>query len=122
MEILYEKLFKHYSDSEMPLKKLSYLIYKHTLHWFIGIINIINNDTEMATHFNAYFSSVFTCEDMHGLQVYLLHVDSTSSALLNDSIEITPTVVFNKLMIWLCKIYNKSPRPNSWPIIINKSV
>ena len=33
-------LAKHYNNSEMHLKKyFSYLIYKHTLQWFIGIIN-----------------------------------------------------------------------------------
>ena len=50
----------------------------------------------MATNFNEYFSSVLTCEDLIGIPTD----NSSSSPLLNDSIciEITPTVVFNKLM------------------------
>jgi len=69
----------------------------------------------MATHFNEYFSSVFTCEDTADIPT----VDSTGSPLLDDSFEITPTVVFNKLTALQS---NKSPGPDGWPITIIKSV
>ena len=69
----------------------------------------------MATLFNEYFSSVFTCKDITSIPT----VDSTGSPVLNDSIEITPAVVLNKLMA----IQNsKSPGPDGWPIAIIKSV
>ena len=69
----------------------------------------------MATLFNEYFSTVFTCEDITNIPT----VDSTGSPLLDDFIEITPTVVFNKLMALQ---NNKSPGPEGWPITIIKSV
>ena len=69
----------------------------------------------MATLFNEYFSSVFTCEDITSIPT----VDSTGSPLLNDSIEITPAVALNKLMALQ---NSKSPGPNGWPITIIKSV
>jgi len=74
----------------------------------------IHSDAEMATHFE-YFSSGFTCEDTADIPT----VDSTGSPLLDDSIEITPTVVFNKLTALQS---NKSPGPDRWPITIIKSV
>ena len=75
----------------------------------------IHSDTEMATHFNKYFSSVFTCEDTASIPT----VDSTSSPLLDDSIEITPATVFSKLIALQS---NKSSEPDGWPITIIKSV
>ena len=69
----------------------------------------------MATLFNEYFSSVFTCEDITSIPI----VDSTGSPLLNDSIEITPAVVLNKLMALQ---NSKSPGPDGWLITIIKSV
>ena len=75
----------------------------------------IHSDTEMATHFNEYFSSVFTCEDTTSIPT----VDSTSSPLLDDSIEITPETVFSKLIALQS---NKSSGPDGWPITIIKSV
>ena len=75
----------------------------------------IHCDTEMATHFNEYFSSVFTCEDTASIPT----VDSTSSLLLDDSIEITPATVFSKLIALQS---NKSSGPDGWPITIIKSV
>ena len=60
--------------------------------------SVIHSDIEMATYsFKEYFSTVLTCED-------ITTVDSTGSPLLDDSIEITLTIVFNNL--WLCKIIN----------------
>ena len=49
----------------------------------------------------------------------MLEVHSTSSLFLTDSIEITPTVVFNKHMALQ---NNKSPGPVGWPISIIKFV
>ena len=69
----------------------------------------------MATLFNKYFATVFTCEDIKNIPT----VDLTGSPLLDDSIEITPTVVFDKLMALQ---NNKSPGPDRWPITIIKSV
>ena len=46
-------------------------------------------------------------------------VDSNGSPFLNDSIEITPAVVLNKLMALQ---NSKSPGPGGWPITIIKSV
>ena len=77
--------------------------------------SVVHSDLEMATLFNEYFSSVFTCEDITSIPT----VDSTGSPLLNDSIEITPTVVLNKLMALQS---SKSPGPDGWPITIIKSV
>ena len=68
----------------------------------------------MATHYE-YFSSVFTCDDTASVPT----VDSTSSALLDDSVEITPAVVFKKLTALQS---NKSPEPDKWAIAIVKSV
>ena len=76
--------------------------------------SVTHSDTEMATHFNEYFSSVFACEDITSI----LTVDSASSPLLKHSIEITPTVVLNKLVALQ---NNKSPDPDRWPKTIIKS-
>ena len=77
---------------------------------------VIHSDAEMAIHFNEYFSSVFTCEDTADIPTVYL----TGSLLLDDSIEITPTVLFNKLTA--LQSSNKSPGPDRWPITIIKSV
>ena len=69
----------------------------------------------MATIFNDYFSTVFTCEDTTTIPT----VDSASSPPNADSIEITPGVVYDKLMNLQ---NNKSPGPGGWPISIIKSV
>ena len=61
------------------------------------------------------FSSVFTCEDTASIPT----VDSTSSPPLDDSIEITPEIVFSKLTALQSSI---SPGPDGWPITIIKSV
>ena len=58
---------------------------------------------------------MFTCEDT----ITIPAVDPTSSALLNDSIEITPIVVFNKLAVLQS---NNSPGPDRCPIFVIKSV
>ena len=77
--------------------------------------SVMHSNIKMATLFNEYFSTVFTCEDITNIPT----VDSTGSPLLDDSIEITPTVVFNKFMALQ---NNKSPGPEGWPITIIKSV
>jgi len=72
----------------------------------------IQSDIDMATHFNQYFSSVFTCEDTASIPI----VDSTSFPPLDDSIEITPEIVFSKLTALQS---SKSPGPDGWPILLN---
>ena len=67
----------------------------------------VYSDPEMATIFNDYFSTFFTCEDTTTIPT----VDSASSPLIADSIEITPAVVYDKLMNlqnnkWLAYIHN----------------
>ena len=62
--------------------------------------SVIHSDIEMATLFNEYFSTVFTCEDITNIPT----VDSHGSPLLDDSIEITPTLFSTNL--WICKIIN----------------
>ena len=54
------------------------------------------SDPEMATLFNGYFSTAFTCEDTTTIPT----VDSASS-LIADSIEITPAVAYHTLAILL---------------------
>ena len=61
-----------------------------------------SSDAEMATMFNEYFSSVFTCEDTSSLPV----IDTTSAPLISDSIEFTPEIVNEKI---LNLSNNKSP-------------
>ena len=56
-----------------------------------------SSDAEMATMFNEYFSSVFTCEDTSSLPV----IDTTSAPLISDSIEFTPEIVNKKIYIKL---------------------
>jgi len=75
----------------------------------------MHSDAEIATHFNEYLSIVFTCEDTASIPT----VDWTSSLLLDDSIEITPTVVYNKLTTLQS---NKSLGPDGWPVTNIKSV
>jgi len=76
---------------------------------------IASSDMEMATMFNNYFSSVFTCENTISLPTS----DSTGTPLISDSIEFTPELVHNKIM---SLPNSKSPGPDSWPIGIIKSV
>jgi len=75
------------------------------------------SDIDMATHFNEYFSSIFTCEDTATASIPT--VDSTSFPPLDDSIEITPEIVFSKLTALQS---SKFPGPDGWPITIIKSV
>ena len=76
----------------------------------------IQSDIDMATlFFNEYFSSVFNCEDTASIPT----VDSTSSPPLDDSIEITPEIVFSKLTAIQS---SKSPGPDGCPTTIIKSV
>ena len=72
-----------------------------------------SSDTETATMFNKYISSVFTCEDITSLPV----VNPTGTPLLSDSIEFTPEMVYNKIK----SLHNsKSSEPDGWPIPIIK--
>ena len=96
---------------QVPLSNSKINCWRHTR----TLGSAIHSDTEMATHFNEYFSSVFTCEDTASIPT----VDSTSSPLLDDSIEITPATVFSKLIALQS---NKSSGPDGWPITIIKSV
>jgi len=55
---------------------------------------ISNSHAEIANLFNNYFSSVFTDEDTTTFPA----VDLTGTPLINDSIEFTPEMVYNKIM------------------------
>ena len=88
---------------------------KYTIVLLNCFLPMVLQYTLIPTLFNEYFSSVFTCEDTTTIPT----VDPTSSPLLNDSIEITPTVVFNKLAALQS---NKSPGPDRWLISVIKSV
>jgi len=55
---------------------------------------MISSDSEMATLFNNYFSTVFTNEDTTSI----LAIDTTGSTPIPESIYFTPDIVFDKIM------------------------
>jgi len=73
------------------------------------LCSTVCSDSEMASLFNDYFSSVFTTEDSS----FIPMVCSSTSPPVVDFIDITPDIVSNKIM----NLQNgKSPGPDGWPI------
>ena len=70
------------------------------------------SNSEMATLFNNYFSTVFTSEDITSIPV----IDPIVSTSIPESIDFTSDIIFDKI------INMKSPGPDGWPISLIKSV
>ena len=67
------------------------------------------SDSEKASLFNDYFSSIFTTKDTSVIPT----VCSSGSPPVVDSINITPAIVFDKVMNLQS---GKSAGPDGWPI------
>ena len=55
--------------------------------------SLVNSDSEMATLFNDYFSSVFTCEDTNTT----LTTDASGTPPITNSIDIIPEIILSKI-------------------------
>ena len=77
--------------------------------------SLVNSDSEMATLFNDYFSSVFTCEDTNTIPT----TDASGTPPITDSIDITPEIILSKIANLQS---SKSPGPDGWPIQVIKSM
>jgi len=75
----------------------------------------VSSVEDMATLFNNYFASVFTCKDTATLPTTY----TSSAPPVTDSIDITPEIILSKIQNLQS---SKSPGPDGWPIQIIKSM
>ena len=77
--------------------------------------SLVDSDSEMATLFNDYFSSVFTGEDANTIPT----TDASGTPPITNSIDIIPAIILSKITSLQS---SKSPGPDGWPIQVIKSM
>jgi len=98
------KAFWQYVNSKVKIHpKITELLHSDS--------TVTSSDSEMATLFNNYFSTVFTNEDTTSIPA----IDSTGSTPIPESIDFTQDIVFDKIM----KMHNnKSQGPDGWQFLL----